>query len=178
MEKVLGGNTKLFKRDAEVINENFDTVAAASHVGVTADAAEINKLDGMTSSQAELNILTGVTATAAEINQAADVSAMDQLMAVSGAVTAGKKSVRLNHATVAIAATIASTANHYGLFHIKAVLEPGAGQNHTCTITTGTWNGTNKIATFADINDALLVFFGADGNGEIVLNTGAVAFSG
>lgn len=44
-------------------------------IAMTADAAEINKLDGMTSSKAELNILTGVAATAAEINRAADASA-------------------------------------------------------------------------------------------------------
>lgn len=35
---------------------------------ITADAAEINKLDGMTASKAELNILDGATLTTAELN--------------------------------------------------------------------------------------------------------------
>lgn len=38
-------------------------------LGLTANAGEINKLDGMTSSKVELNRLTGMTATAAELNK-------------------------------------------------------------------------------------------------------------
>jgi hypothetical protein len=41
---------------------------ALINLGLTATAAEINKLDGVTASTAELNILDGVTATATEIN--------------------------------------------------------------------------------------------------------------
>lgn len=37
---------------------------------ITADAAEINKLDGMTTTKAELNFLTGLTNTVAKINTA------------------------------------------------------------------------------------------------------------
>jgi len=52
---------------------------------VTADASEINKLDGLTSSQAELNILTGVTSTAVEINILDGLTATTtELNAVSG----------------------------------------------------------------------------------------------
>jgi len=38
-------------------------------VEVTADAAEINKLDGLLTSTAELNVLDGITATTAELNK-------------------------------------------------------------------------------------------------------------
>lgn len=127
---------------------------------------------------AVINTLAGVNATASEINKACDLSAQIQTIAASGAVTPGVQAVYLNHATVAIASTIANAALHQGLFLIKAGLEPGAGQDHTCTITTGTWNGTNKVATFADINDSLLVYFDASGNGTILVNTGSVALSG
>lgn len=127
---------------------------------------------------AVINTLAGVNATAAEINKACDLSAQLQTITASGAVTAGVQAVYLNHATVAIASTIASAANHQGLFLIKAGLEPGSGQDHTCTITTGTWNGTNKIATFANIADSLLVYFDGSGNGTILVNTGSVALSG
>jgi hypothetical protein len=132
--------------------------------------------------QAEIDTLTGLTdgltATEAEINKACDLSAQIQTLTASGAITAGVQAVYLNHATVAIASTIANAALHQGLFLIKAGLEPGAGQDHTCTITTGTWNGTNKVATFADIADSLLVYFDAAGNGTILVNTGSVAISG
>jgi hypothetical protein len=120
-----------------------------------------------------------VTATPAEINSQCAVASIGQTITDAGAqvVTAGKKSVLLNNAAATIAATIADASLHFGWFTVKAGLEPAGGQDHTCTITTGTWDGTNKIATFADINDALVVFFDHAGNGTIISNTGAVALS-
>jgi hypothetical protein len=100
-----------------------------------------------------------------------------QELTASGAVTPGVECVQLNHTTVAIAATIADASKHPGIFHAKATTEPGAGQDHTITITTGTWDGTNKVATFADIKDALTVYFDKAGNGTILNNTGTVALS-
>lgn len=124
------------------------------------------------------NDRTIVNATPAEINQACDVSARVQTITASGAVTAGVQSVELDHTTVAIAATIATAVAHPGLFVVKSITEPGGGQDHTVTITTGTWNGTNKVATFADINDTLVVYFDSAGNGTVVANVGSVALSG
>ena len=178
--------------------------ATGSETQVTATAAELNYLDittlgtGAASKAVVLDAgddytwpaagvltygvlkdsaATTITATGAEINAACAVASIGETITTSGAVTAGKKSVLLNHATVAIAATIADAANHFGWFTVKAGLEPGAGQDHTCTLTLGTWDGTNTIATFADINDALVVFFDHVGNGTIISNTGAVALS-
>lgn len=123
---------------------------------------------------------TAITATGAEINSMCDLSATEQTITSAGAqaITAGKKAVFLNNASTAIASTIANAALHQGYFFIKAGLETGSGQDHTCTITTGTWNGTNKIATFADINDSLFVYFDGSGNGTIITNTGSVSLSG
>lgn len=120
---------------------------------------------------------TTIDATAAEINNAADVSARVQELTVSGAVTAGVQSVELNHTSVTIAATIADAANHQGLFIVKATTEPGGGGDHTLTLTAGTFDGTNNIATFADIKDALVVYFDSAGNGSIIENIGAVGLS-
>lgn len=119
---------------------------------------------------------TTITATGAEVNNAADVSARTQDVTVAGAkvITAGIQSVELNN-TVQITATIASAVNHQGLFHVKAIVEPAT--THTVTLTAGTWDGTNTIATFADISDALVVYFDSDGNGSIVVNIGAVVLS-
>lgn len=212
-------------------NESVDFTGNISINGttITANADEINILDGVTADKNEINILDGVTAdkneinfldtaiggtqkankaviadsnvnigitkvtelymgssgseikinaTATEINNSTDISAFSQTLTVSGAVTAGKKEILLDHTSVAIAATIADTSSHRGGLLVKAITEPGAGQDHTVTITTGTWNGTNKVATFSDINDAIYVIFDSAGNGSVIGNVGSVSFSG
>lgn len=118
-----------------------------------------------------------VNATNAEIDWACDVSARVQTLTASGAITAGVQSVQLNKTNGTIAATIASAANHPGLFVVKAITEPGEGGDHTVTLSAGTWNGTNTVATFADINDALAVYFDSAGNGTVLVNVGSVALS-
>jgi len=122
---------------------------------------------------------TALTATTAEINARCAVASIGQTITDAGAqaVTAGKQSVLLNNAAATIAATIADATQHFGYFVVKAGLEPAEANDHTCTITTGTWDGVNKVATFADINDALVVFFDHAGNGTIISNTGAVGLS-
>ena len=121
--------------------------------------------------------IADLLATATEINRVADVSARVQTLTASGAVTAGVQSVELNHATVAVETTIASTVNHPGLFVVKNTSASGTAA-HTCTITTGTWNGTNKIATLNAPLETLVVYFDSAGNGTIVVNIGSVAVSG
>ena len=106
--------------------------------------------------------------------------AVQELMA-SGAISAGVQSVELNHTSVKIEATIADASLHPGLFIAKATSEPAEGspsQNHTITLTSGTFNGTNTIATFADILDTLVVYFDSDGNGTVIENIGTVSLSG
>jgi hypothetical protein len=136
-----------------------------------------NDRSAVTATNAELSILSGVTATKDEINMAADRNIRTQTLTVTGPITEFVQSIELDHTTVAIAATIAS-AYYRGLLVIKSITEPGAGQDHTVTIAAGTFNGTNKIATFADINDTLVVYFDSAGNGTILANIGSVTLSG
>lgn len=117
-----------------------------------------------------------VTATAAELNNAADVSARVQELTASGAVTAGVQSVELNHATVAVAATIADSTNHPGLLIVKDTSASGTAA-HTLTLTAGTFDGTNNKATLNAPNEALVVYFDSAGNGTIVENVGTVALA-
>lgn len=133
----------------------------------------------VTATAAELNLMDGQTATAVEVNNACDVSVRTEELTDAGAnaVTAGIQSVELNNTTATIAATIATSVNHQGIFHVKATTEPDTGQDHTLTLTVGTFDGTNDIATFADVNDALIVYFDSAGNGTIVENVGSVALS-
>lgn len=137
----------------------------------TSGLLDLKSGDALTADIADL------TATATEINRAADVSARVQELTATAAVTAGVQSLELNHASTIIAATIASTLNHPGLFVVKDTSATGTAA-HTVTITTGTWNGTNKIITLNALNEALVVYFDSAGNGTILVNVGAVALSG
>jgi hypothetical protein len=148
------------------------------------DKLDVDELDvagvDITQMVAEVAAINGLTATATELNQMCDLSTKIQVVtaAGAGAITAGKEAVIINNTGNATTLTMATAVAHQGLFLIKAGSEPGAGQDHTATITTGSWNGTNKIATFADAADALLVYFDAAGAGTILVNIGAVALSG
>lgn len=119
---------------------------------------------------------TQVNATAAEINNVADVSARVQELTASGAVTAGIQCVELNHVSGAIAATIANSANHPGLFVVKDTSASGTAA-HTLTLTAGTFNGTNNVATLNARDECLVVYFDSTGRGTVVVNVGSVALS-
>ena len=54
--------------DSHTSNKSNPHGVTLAQLGLTATAAEINKLDGVTATTAELNILDGVTATATELN--------------------------------------------------------------------------------------------------------------
>ena len=99
-----------------------------------------------------------VTATAAEINNAADATGFSQELLATGAVTAGVKSLELNHTGTIIAATAASAVDHAGFFYLVNTSASGTAA-HKLTLTAGTFDGTNNIA------------------GRIIVNTGSVALS-
>jgi len=92
----------------------------------------------------------------------------------TGAITAGIQVVELT-AEATTAAAISTAVAHKGRFAILATVQPTS--THTVTITTGSWDGTNQIATFADKGDMLVVDFDADGKGTVFQNIGAVALS-
>jgi hypothetical protein len=104
------------------------------------------------------------------------VTKLSQELTATGAVNPGVKSVELNHATVVVEATIADAANHQGLFVAKDTSASGTAA-HTLTLTSGTFDGTNNVATFNAPNEALVVWFDSAGNGTIVENVGSVALS-
>lgn len=54
--------------DSHTSNKSNPHGVTLAQLGVTATAAELNKMDGVTATTAELNILDGVTATTAELN--------------------------------------------------------------------------------------------------------------
>jgi len=96
-----------------------------------------------------------------------------QELTASGAVTAGVQSVELNDTAAIVAATIADAANHQGLFVVKNTSASGT-RAHALTLTAGTFDGTNNVATLDAPNECLVVYFDSAGNGTIVVNVGTV----
>lgn len=140
-------------------------------VGLTADdvITVINTADGVHYDVVVSSVTAGGAATVAE-------SSKSQELTASGAVKPGVTSVELNHATVAVAATIADAADHTGLFMVVDTSASGTAA-HTCTLTSGTWDGTNTVVTLNAPKEAIIVWFDSAGNGTIVENVGTVALS-
>lgn len=121
--------------------------------------------------------IRGTGTTVAKVLPTGRLSMEDrQELTVSGAVSAGMSSVELNHASTIIAATIAATTDHPGLFVVKNTSASGTAA-HTLTLTSGTFDGSNNVATLNAPNEALVVWFDSAGNGTIVENVGSVALS-
>ncbi len=123
---------------------------------------------------AENTGLNGLTATAAEINKAADVSSYVLELTASGAVPATVRVLELNHISDVIAATWTVVPNT--LFIVKDTSASGTAA-HTLTLTGGTFNGTNTVATLNARDELLMVYFDSAGRGSVILNLGAVGLS-
>jgi hypothetical protein len=116
-------------------------------------------------------IPSGLGATQAEIDKAADVSSFVQELTASGAVAATTRVLELNHISVAIAATWTVVPNT--LFIVKDTSASGTAA-HTLTLTGGTFNGTNTVATLNARDDFLMVWFDSAGRGSVIVNTSVV----
>ncbi len=99
-----------------------------------------------------------------------------QSLTASAAISPNVQSVELNHASVVVAATIADSAAHAGLFIVKNTSASGTAA-HTLTLASGTFNGTADTATLNAPNEALTVYFDSEGNGTVISNVGSVALS-
>lgn len=86
------------------------------------------------------------------------------------------QSVELSHEDTPIAATIADAVNHQGVFVVKDT-SSGGTESHTLTLTAGTFNGTNNVATLDAPGEALVVYFDSAGDGIVLLNLGSVVLS-
>lgn len=177
------------------VHTGFPIVTALIDSSITATAAEINVLAGVTAGTMgagkalvpttgglidalDITALkiggTAVGATAAEINKAADVSAFVLELTATAAVGAGVRVLELNHASVVIAATWTVVPNT--LFIVKDTSATGTAA-HTLTLTGGTFNGTNTIATLNARDEALVVWFDSAGRGSVIVNLGSVGLS-
>lgn len=92
------------------------------------------------------------------------------------AIPAGVNVIELKHATVAVEKTIWSLLDHKGLMVIKNTSASGTAV-HKITVTTGTWDGTHKVAKLDAPKECLVVFIDSAGNGTIIVNVGAVGLA-
>ncbi|MEM9049870.1 MAG: hypothetical protein AAGC92_14255 [Pseudomonadota bacterium] len=104
----------------------------------------------------------------------ADPANRVQEMTESGPVRAGVEALELNHASVAIAATIGKAADHAGQTFLVVNTSASGTAAHTVTLTEGTFDGINNIVTLNAPGETLMVHFTKDGAGTILLNSGSV----
>ena len=108
-----------------------------------------------------------------DVGQAASGGARQELTA-SGAVLPNTRFLELNHISVVIAATHVVIPNT--VLYIKDTSASGTAA-HTVTLTGGTFNGTNTIATLNARDEMLVVWFDSAGRGQVISNVGSVALS-
>lgn len=150
------------------------TITVTNKTGASlAQGAEVSLSFGKTDRNGSYNLTLGTDRDQAARGDGSGAS--KQTLTASGAVTAGTEILELNHATVVIAATM-DALKHPGLFIVRDTSASGTAA-HTLTLSNGTFDGTNTVATLNAPGEALVVFFDSAGRGQIVENTGAVALS-
>ena len=108
--------------------------------------------------------------------QAGIANGQELALIVSGAIDPSLYTfVTLNSTTPKIEATIAAPVA--GKFLVITQIDAGTA-GHTVTLTAGTWNGSNAVATFNAQLETLVLFGITATRFAIVLNLGTVAFSG
>lgn len=144
-------------RELRAIFENLAAdVEAAKTAAVAAEASARQVADAAQNTIAEVTVTQPITATA------------------NGAIAANANFVTLNHASVGIAATIAAPTPGQDL----TITQIDVGTvGHTVTLTAGTFDGTNSIATFDAPNETLVLRGLTATRYAIVLNLGSVALS-
>lgn len=155
----------------------FDTVLAADYIS-NGDALGMKVGDQVIVIDTTNSVVAVAHVSAVTSGGAASLSIKKtQELTASGAVNPGTEILELNHATVVIAATVADAAVYAGkLLVIKDTSASGTAA-HTVTLTGGTFDGSNTVATLNAPDEQLVVLFDDTGNGVIVQNTGSVALS-
>lgn len=175
------GDLTLNDGAAGILNEgasNFSLAYGASNITVT-------NLSGYTwSAGTTLKLSFGENAPngsyEANVNGAGGAAqkarSVQRFTASGAAVPGGDLVIEVDHATVAAAVTLQVVPNT--LLIIKNNSASGTA-GHTVTLTGGTYNGTNTIATLAVAanNQQLVVYFDSKGNGQVISNAGTVALS-
>lgn len=154
----------------EVTTYGASTITITNRSGISWPAGEVIRVSfGTQPYNASYNLTAG-----ANPGQAAPAKPINLELLASGAVPAGTEVIELNHASVVIAATYTVVPNSYLI--IKDTSASGTAA-HTVTLTGGTFNGTNTVATLNARDEMLFVYFDSAGRGQVIANVGSVALS-
>ena len=126
------------------------------------------------------NPLYGQNKADSEIANSSDVSVYQKEYTATTAIGADSGVVRcleLNHASVVIAITGMHGKDYAGQIVIVKDTSASGTAAHTCTLSSGTWNGTNTVLTLNAANECIAVFFDSGGDGTILENVGSVGLS-
>lgn len=117
---------------------------------------------------------TGPISSSSPVGISGTLIPTSQELVITGTVTPGVQAVELNDAVVIVAATLAAPVE--GLLVVKDTSAAGTIA-HTLTLTAGTFDGTNNVATLNAPNECLVVYIDSAGDGTIIANVGAVVLS-
>lgn len=154
----------------EVTTYGASTITITNRSGISWPAGQTVRVSFGTAPYAGSYALT----LGANNGQATAQALRTQELTASGAVVAGVDAVELNHASVIIAATYTVVPNT--ILIVKDTSATGTAA-HTLTLTGGTFNGTNTIATLNARDEALVVWFDSAGRGSVIVNLGSVGLS-
>ena len=120
------GTTKYLREDGTwAVPPDNDTTYTLSSFGITATAAELNKLDGVTASTTEINKLKGLTATTTELNYVDGVTSaiQTQLNGKQASITGAATTIASSNLT----ASRALISNSSGKVAVSAVTSTELG---------------------------------------------------
>lgn len=126
-------------------------------------------------SAAEINRLVGLTVTGQELSRVAAPGGFRQELTATGDVQIGTYCLDLNHASVAIVATM-DARDHVGFFAVCDTSASGTA-GHSLQLTTGTFDGTNNKVVLNAPGENLFVFFDGTGRGRILGSQGSPTLS-
>lgn len=171
---------------AIAVPDNFSVLLAEGSVAIGNSSGLLSALNA----KGDGKILVGNGTTATSVSVSGDITLSNAgataianvttglfratALTVSGAIASTASFVTLNSTTPAIAATIAAPAA--GRFLVITQIDSGTA-GHTVTLTAGTYDGTNTIATFNALGETLVLFGVTATRFVIVQNIGSVGLS-
>lgn len=150
---------------ASNLSDLANAATALTNLGLTATAAELNKMDGVTATTAEINLVNGLTATTAELNYVDGVtSSIQDQLDFKGALVSGSVSSIFTGAWTGVAYTTED-------YDTSGVWTSGASTRLTVP------SGVTKVKLIFSLDMGVISGSGGQYHGIRIIKNGA-AFTG